>query len=118
MRPALVAATVTLAVSIASFAEEPAKAPGPRIMLMLETKFVEGRKLQGPPEEYVPDKDPKSIELVQLPKGDPGPSRVSSDGQVIFLTVADVRSSKANDALIEQAFDILERRQAEAAIAK
>jgi hypothetical protein len=85
---------------------------------MLETKFVDGGKLKGSPHEYVADKDPNTIELVQLPKSDPGPSRVSSDGQVIFLTVADLRSRKANDALLEQAFDILEMREAEAASAK
>ena len=104
-----------IAASMSCLAEEPAKAPRSRIILMLDTKFVSGRKLTGPPDEYVRDGDRNTIELVALPKDDPGPSRVASDGQVIFLTQSDMRSGKANDALMQQAFDILEKAEAEAA---
>ena len=104
-----------IATSMSCQAQEPAKAPRSRIIIMLETKFVEGRKLTGPPDEYVNDGDRNTIEIVALPKGDPGPSRVSSDGQVIFLTHADLRSRKTNDALMDEAFDILEKKETEAA---
>jgi hypothetical protein len=114
-RYAIVFLGLGLAASMSCLAEEPAKSPSSRIMLMLDTKFVTGRKLTGPPEEYVRDSDRKTIELVALPKNDPGPSRVASDGQVIFLTQADMRSGKANDALMQQAFDILEKNETEAA---
>ncbi len=110
----IVSAAFAIAASTSCLAEEPAKSSGSRIMLMLETKFVTGKKLKGPADEYVRDKDPKTIELVALPKDDPGPSRVASDGQVIFLTQADLRSRKANDALMEEAFDILEKNAAAA----
>lgn len=112
-RSMIVCVGLAIAASMNCLAEEPAKSSGSRIMLMLETKFVTGKKLKGPADEYVRDNDPKTIELVALPKDDPGPSRVASDGQVIFLTQADMRSGKANDALMEQAFDILEKKAAE-----
>jgi hypothetical protein len=114
-RWAIVSAGFALAASMSCLAEEPAKSPRSRIMLMLETKFVPGRKLKGPADEYVRDGDRNTIELVELPKDDPGPSRVASDGQVIFLTRADMRSGTTNDDLMEQAFDILEKHEAEAA---
>ena len=113
-RWAIASVLLGIATSMSCLAEEPAKAPRSRI-IMLDTQFVEGRKLTGPPDEYVSDGDRNTIELVALPKGDPGPSRVSSDGQVIFLTQADLRSRKANDALMDEAFDILEKNEAEAA---
>jgi len=111
---ALAPLALAMAASMTCLADEPAKAPRSRITLMLETEVVEGRKLTGKPEEYVSDGNPNTIELVALPKGDPGPSRVSADGQVIFLTRADMRG-EPNDALLQKAFDILEKMEAEGA---
>lgn len=105
---------ITVVPSLACLADEPSKAPRSRLTIMLQTKFVSGKKLKGPPEEYVDDKNPNTIELVALPKDDPGPSRVSADGQVIFLTQQDVRGHGPNEALMEQAFDIIEKSEVEA----
>lgn len=99
--------------STANAADKAAKAPRSRLLIMLETKFVSGHKLKGPPEEYKPDNNPNTIELVALPRSDEGPSRVSADGQVIFLNGTDLRSQSARDDLMNQAFDILEQKEKE-----
>lgn len=111
----LLAATVAVVCSLTCLADESVKAPRSRLRIMLETKFVAGKQLKGPAAEYVDDKNPNTIELVALPKDDPGPSRVSADGQVIFLTQRDFRQQGANEALMEQAFDIIEKNEVEAA---
>jgi len=108
-------ATVALTFSIVCMADEPAKGPRSRLLIMLQTQVVSGKKLNGPADEYVDDNNPNTIELVALPKNDTGPSRVSANGQVIFLTQKDLRSAAINEALMDQAFDIIEKKEADAA---
>jgi hypothetical protein len=112
---ALLTTTLLLSAPLSMAADEFAKqgttkAPRSRIMIMLETNIVPGKKLKGPPAEYKPDKDPNTIELVELPSSDTGPSRVSEDGQVIF--VRDMRmTQKETKQLMDKAFDILVERE-------
>jgi hypothetical protein len=91
-----------------------AKPPRNRIMIMLETEIVPGKKLKGPASEYQHDADPNTIELVILGRDDPGPSRVSEDGEVIFQKGTRLSGDEVN-ALVEKAFDIREQREKESA---
>jgi hypothetical protein len=93
----------------------PSEAPseeGSRIMIMLETEIIPGKKLKGPPEEYKSDGNPKTIELVTLRPSDDGPSRVSEDGEVVFLRDPKAATNEF-DALLEKAFDIRMARRRE-----
>jgi hypothetical protein len=111
-------------VSMVSLAAEPgpakpadapvAKPPRNRIMIMLDTKVVVGKKLKGPASEYQHDNDPNTIELVILGRDDPGPSRVSEDGEIIFQKGTRVSDDEA-DGLLQKAFDIREQREKESA---
>jgi hypothetical protein len=91
-----------------------AKPPRNRIIIMLDTKVVAGKKLKGPASEYQQDSDPNTIELVILGRDDPGPSRVSEDGEVIFQKGRRTSDDEA-DALLQKAFDIRELREKEGA---
>jgi len=74
-----------------------------RVRLMTETKLVALMGLPMPAAEYKSDGDPNTLEIVFLEKKSDGPSRVSDDGEVIFLYKA---SDKTQQKLIEQAFEI------------
>jgi hypothetical protein len=73
------------------------------VELMESTKMNMRMGLDVPAAEYQGDGDPETIEIVMLDKKSDGPSRVSDDGEVIFLYKA---SDKKQQALIEQAFAI------------
>jgi hypothetical protein len=81
---------------------------------MLDTKVVVGKKLKGPASEYQHDGNPNTIELVILGRDDPGPSRVSEDGEVIFQKGTRASEEEVH-ALVEKAFDIREQREKERA---
>jgi len=91
-----------------------AKPPRSRILIMLETKVVVGKKLTGPASEYQHDDDPNTVELVMLGRDDPGPSRLSEDGEVIFQKGKRASEDEIH-ALLDKAFDIREQREKEAA---
>jgi hypothetical protein len=74
-----------------------------QIKLMIETQVVAVPEIKGPASEYKSDGDPNTLELVFLESKQDGPSRVSDDGEVIFLYKA---SQKEQQKLIEQAFKI------------
>ncbi len=78
------------------------------VKLMEETKVVAVMGLSVPASEYKSDGDPNTLEIVFLSKKSDGPSRVSDDGEVIFLYNA---SDKEQSALIAKAFEIRARRR-------
>ena len=71
------------------------------VELMQSTKLNMRDGLDVPAADYKSDGDPETLELVMLKDKKDGPSRVSPDGQVIFLYKA---SGKKQQALIEEAF--------------
>lgn len=73
------------------------------VKLMAQTKVVAVRDLNFPASEYKSDGDPNTLEVVFLTNKVDGPSRVSEDGEVIFLYKP---SEKEEQTLIEQAFRI------------
>ena|SRR5215475_955610 len=98
-----------LAISFGALAGEPDPAALKALMvkLMQETKVV-AVQLSGPAADFKPDNDPNTLEIVFLTRKEDGPSRVSADGEVIFLYNP---SDKEQQALITKAFEIRARRQ-------
>lgn len=78
------------------------------LKLMHETKVVAVMSINVPASDYKSDGDPNTLEIVFLTKKSDGPSRVSDDGQVIFLYNA---SDQEQSDLIGKAFDLRARRQ-------
>jgi hypothetical protein len=78
-----------------------------KVELMTNTKIAAVMELRVPASEYKSDGDPETLEIVFLSRKKDGPSRVSEDGEVIFLYKA---SDKKQQELIQQAFDIRARR--------
>lgn len=89
---------------------QPKKEPRSKIIIMLDTRVVAGKKLKGPAAEYQPDNDPNTIELVILGPNDEGPSHVSEDGEVIFQRGTHA-SQEEVDSLLDQAFEIRVKRE-------
>jgi hypothetical protein len=73
-----------------------------KIELMETTSVAAVTKLSVPAREYKSDGDPDTLEIVFLEKKEDGPSRVSDDGEVVFLYKA---SDRKQQALIDQAFE-------------
>jgi hypothetical protein len=73
------------------------------VKLMVETQVIAVAELNGPASEYKSDGDPNTLEIVFLKSKQDGTSRVSDDGEVIFLYKP---SQKEEQKLIEQAFKI------------
>jgi hypothetical protein len=78
------------------------------LKLMQETKVLAVSELKVPASEYKADGDPATLEIVTLDKKSDGPSRVTDDGEVIFLNHP---SQKEQRDLIAKAFDIRARRK-------
>jgi len=78
------------------------------VELMQSTKMNLRMGLDMPAAEFKGDGDPDTIEIVMLDKKADGPSRVSDDGEVIFLYKA---SDKKQQALIAEAFAIRAKRR-------
>ncbi|HLA70295.1 MAG TPA: hypothetical protein VK624_02215 [Steroidobacteraceae bacterium] len=95
---AIVAAN--LAIFVAAHAETDAEL---RKRILTETKMNVVMELAVPAAEFKGDGDPTTIEIVFLTKKADGPSRVSDDGEVIFLYKA---SDKTQQKLITRAFEI------------
>jgi len=94
--------------SIASAETEEAR----QTRILAETKLIAIMELAVPSSEFKGDGDPMTLEIVFLTKKSDGPSRVSDDGEVIFLYKA---SDKTQQKLIMEAFDIRFARAAQEA---
>jgi hypothetical protein len=75
-----------------------------KIHLMVTTKIIAVTSIAVPADKYVSDGDPDTLELVFLSKPEDGPSRVSDDGEVIFIQPG--ASDQEQQYLINKAFDI------------
>jgi hypothetical protein len=53
--------------------------------LMVNTNIAAVTDFAGPADAYESDSDPMTLEIVMLSKKADGPSRVSDDGEVIFM---------------------------------
>lgn len=84
-------------------ADPPADQAALRAKIMEETKLIAIMDLEGPYERFKDDGDPKTLEVVFLSKRSDGPSRVSTDGEVVFLYKA---SDELQSDLIGEAFDL------------
>ena len=71
--------------------------------IMEETKLIAIMDIEGPSASFKDDGDPNTLEVVFLSKRSDGPSRVSPDGEVVFLYKA---SDKLQSDLIGKAFDL------------
>jgi hypothetical protein len=78
------------------------------VKLMAETKVIAVQSISVPASQYKSDGNPDTLEIVFLTKKSDGPSRVSDDGEVIFLYKA---SDAEQSTLIGHAFEIRARRR-------
>lgn len=76
---------------------------GLRVKLMEETKLIAQMGIEGSSADFKDDGDPKTLQVVFLDKRSDGPSRVSPDGEVVFLYKA---SDELQSELIGKAFDV------------
>jgi hypothetical protein len=74
-----------------------------RARIMEATRLVAIMDIDGPSADFVDDGDPDTLEVVFLSRKSDGPSRVTPDGQVVFLYRA---SQRRQSELIDQAFDL------------
>ena len=94
----------TVAMLVATVSATSAESPDDiRIRLFQQTKIAAVMSLSGPANGYKDDGDPNTLEIVFLEKKSDGPSRVSENGEVIFLYKA---SDKTQQKMIQKAFDI------------
>lgn len=103
MRLASVLIALSVPTSALLAAEPPTDPAALKIHLMETTEVVAVMGLDGPSTEFKDDGDSNTLQIIFLDKKSDGPSRVSSDGEVIFLYKA---SDKVQSKLIEQAFDL------------
>ena len=100
---------VSIVAATTAFAAEPTQQEirAKIVELMQSTKMNMRTGLDVPAADYKGDGDPETIEFVMLDKKKDGPSRVSEDGEVIFLYKA---SDKKQQELIATAFAIRAKR--------
>ena len=96
----LAVAAAAFTMSLAAHAETEAER---RARILQETKMNVVTELTVPASEFKGDGDPTTLEVVFLTKKSDGPSRVSEDGEVIFLYKA---SDRTQEKLIARAFEI------------
>jgi hypothetical protein len=100
--------TIAGAVVVCSLAWVPASAGEPTAQelaqMMITTKMIAITNLSTPADKFVSDGDPDTLEVVFLSKPEDGPSRVSDDGEVVFVSPA--TSDSEQQALITKAFVI------------
>jgi hypothetical protein len=104
----ITASLILVAVSAVAAEPDPKALHDLMVKLMAETKVVAVASISGPASECKSDGDPNTLEIVFLSKKCDGPSRVSDDGEVIFLNKA---SDAEQSALIGRAFEIRARRR-------
>lgn len=100
---------ISIVTTTVAFAAEPTQQElnAKIVQLMESTKMNMRMGLDVPAAEYKGDGDPETLEIVMLDKKKDGPSRVSDDGEVIFLYKA---SDKKQQELIATAFAIRAKR--------
>ena len=105
-----VAVAVAVPAATSAFAAEPVPKALHDLMvkLMVETKVIAVPSITVPASQYKSGGDPNTLEIVLLTKKGDGPSRISDDGEVIFLYKA---SDSEQSALIARAFEIRARRR-------
>ncbi len=103
MRIATVVVAFLIPASALLAAEPPMDPAALKVHLMEITKVVAVMGMDGPSNDFKDDGDPDTLQIVFLDKKSDGPSRVSPDGEVIFLYKA---SDKEQSKLIDQAFDL------------
>jgi hypothetical protein len=74
-----------------------------RMKIMEETEVIARMDIDVPSTDFKDDGNPKTLEMVFLSKRSDGPSRVSPNGEVVFLYKA---SDKLQSELIGKAFDL------------
>ena len=106
MRASILRALAVGAIVVGGFSAAHAETPDElRARILRETKLnmVMADALPAPAGQYKGDGDPTTLEVVILSKKSDGPSRVTDDGEVIFLYKA---SDKLQQELIQKAFEI------------
>jgi hypothetical protein len=84
-------------------ADQPEDPAAMRVNIMEETEVIARMDIDVPSTEFKDDGDVKTLEIVFLSKRSDGPSRVSPDGEVVFLYKA---SDEVQSDLIGKAFDL------------
>lgn len=84
-------------------AEPSTDAAALRVQLMETTKVIAVMGIKGPASAFKDDGDPDTLQVVFLSRKSDGPSRVTPDGEVIFLNHA---SEDLQSTLFGQAFDL------------
>ena len=84
-------------------ADQPTDPAAMRARIMEETEVIARMDIDVPSTEFKDDGNAKTLEIVFLSKRSDGPSRVSPDGEVIFLYKA---SEEEQSELIGKAFDL------------
>ena len=97
-----------LGTSSAHAADQASDRAAVKVKIMEATKLIAVMDITGPSVNFKDDGDPNTLEVVFLSKKSDGPSRVSPDGQVVFLYKA---SDELQSKLIDQAFEIRVTRQ-------
>lgn len=103
MRPAIFLFGLLLPTSVLWAAEAPTDPAALKVHIMEMTRIVAVMGIEGPSADFKDDADPDTLQIVFLSKKSDGPSRVSPDGEVVFLYKA---SDKLQSKLIGQAFDL------------
>lgn len=84
-------------------ADPPTDRAALKAKIMESTEVIGVMDIEGSSTDYKDDGDPNTLEIVFLSKRSDGPSRVSSNGEVVFLYKA---SEDQQSELIGQAFEI------------
>ena len=73
-----------------------------RVKIMEETKLIAVMGIEGSSADFKDDGDPNTLQVVFVDRRKDGPSRVSPDGEVVFLYKP---SEELQSELIGEAFD-------------
>ena len=103
MRLAAALLTMLFPSSVLLAGDQPVDRAYLRARIMEHTKLVAVMDLEGPSSSFKGDGNPNTLEVVFLSRRSDGPSRVSPDGEVVFLYKA---SEKMQAELISKAFDL------------
>jgi len=101
MKKLLVCCAGLLAVVLSTVALRADDAAQLKLQLMQTTQV---NAVTEPLDKFVPDKDPNTLEIVMMSRPEDGPSRVSDDGEVIYLS-PNATAAEQSD-LIGKAFDL------------